>query len=147
MSLHGAYDPNNIFALILAGKLDCYKLYEDNDCLVFLDLFPQSFGHTLVIPKHAKARNLLEVDGETLGKLMQVVQKITRVLVAELQPDGVQIAQFNGAAAGQTVFHLHVHIIPRYSDEALSRHAGKQADADVLKALQARLQPAMARLS
>jgi len=139
MSLHGAYDPANIFAQILAGKADCYRLYEDEDCLCFLDLFPQSFGHTLVIPKHVKARNILDIDGEVLSKVMRVVQKLSAVLVEELQPDGVQIMQFNGSAAGQTVFHLHVHIIPRYSDEHLAKHGGGRADEAMLKALQERL--------
>jgi len=139
MSLHGTYDESNIFAQILAGKADCYKLYEDEDCLAFLDLFPQSFGHTLVIPKQARARNLLDVDGQTLGKLMLVVQKLSQILVEELQPDGVQIMQFNGAPAGQTVFHLHMHIIPRYNDKALSCHATGPAEAAELSALQQRL--------
>jgi len=147
MSLHGTYDPNNIFAQILAGKEGCYRLYEDEDCLAFLDLFPQSFGHTLVIPKQAKARNILDVDGESLSKVMRVVQKLSRVLVEELQPDGVQIMQFNGAPAGQTVFHLHVHIIPRYSGEALSRHGGGRAEDAALKSLQERLAPRIARLA
>jgi len=140
MSLHGSYDEANIFAQILAGKADCYKLYEDEDCLAFLDLFPQSFGHTLVIPKHAKARTILDVDGESLSKVMLVAQKLSRILVEELQPDGVQIMQFNGAPAGQTVFHLHVHIIPRYSGETLARHAGEwAAEPAALKTLQERL--------
>jgi len=147
MSLHGSYDESNVFAQILAGKVDCYKIYEDADCLSFLDLFPQSLGHTLVIPKHARARNILEVDGQTLAKVMQVVQKMSRVLVEELQPDGLQIMQFNGAPAGQTVFHLHMHIIPRYSGEALSRHSGGRGEDSVLKALQQRLQTRIAHLS
>jgi len=147
MSLHGTYDESNIFAQILAGKAACYKLYEDEDCLAFLDLFPQSFGHTLVIPKQVKARNILDVEGETLGKLMLVVQKLSRILVEELQPDGVQIMQFNGAPAGQTVFHLHIHIIPRYSGEALSRHGGGRAEDAALISLQERLAPRIARLA
>jgi len=147
MSLHGTYDTDNIFAQILAGKADCYKLYEDEDCLAFLDLFPQSLGHTLVIPKHARVRNILDVDGETLGKLMRVVQKLSQVLVEELQADGLQIMQFNGAPAGQTVFHLHVHIIPRYRGEALSRHGGGRAEDSALKSLQQRLGQRIARLA
>jgi len=145
MSLHGSYDEANIFAQILAGKADCYQIYEDENCLAFLDLFPQSFGHTLVIPKHARARTILEIDEKALCQVMQVVQKLARVLSEELLPDGLQIMQFNGAPAGQTVFHLHVHIIPRYSDEALSRHGGTRADADSLKALQQRLQQRIAQ--
>jgi histidine triad (HIT) family protein len=139
MSLHGQYDKQNIFAQIIRGEAPCYKLYEDEDVLAFLDVFPQSFGHTLVIPKRSAARNILEVDGESLSKVMAVVQKLTAVLVAELQPVGVQVAQFNGAPAGQTVFHIHVHIVPRYEGEALGVHASGKADAADLAALQARL--------
>jgi histidine triad (HIT) family protein len=139
MSLHGTYEPQNIFAMIIRGEAPCYKLYEDDEVLAFLDLFPQSQGHTLVIPKRAAARNLLDVDPDTLGKMMAVVQKLTRVLVEELQPDGVQVAQFNGAPAGQTVFHLHVHIVPRFSGDGLGMHAANRADTTELQALQARL--------
>ncbi|WP_152221418.1 HIT family protein [Pseudomonas sp. SCB32] len=139
MSLHGAYDPQNIFAQIIRGDAPCYKLYEDDDVLAFLDLFPQSFGHTLVIPKRSAARNILEVDPEALGKVMGVVQRLTGVIVAELNPDGVQVAQFNGAPAGQTVFHIHMHIVPRYAGEGLGIHAANRAEAAELEKLQARL--------
>ncbi|MFI8481374.1 HIT family protein [Pseudomonas sp. NPDC078700] len=139
MSLHGDYDSQNIFAQIIRGDAPCYKLYEDDDVLAFLDVFPQSFGHTLVIPKRSAARNMLDVDTDSLCKVMQVVQKITRVLVAELEPAGVQVAQFNGAPAGQTVFHIHMHVIPRFAGEDLGIHASAKADAAELEALQARL--------
>lgn len=144
MSLHGTYDPQNIFALIIRGEAPCYKLYEDDDVLAFLDVFPQSYGHTLVIPKKAAARNILEIDGDSLGKVMAVVQRVTRVLVDELQPAGVQVAQFNGAPAGQTVFHIHMHVIPRFAGENLGIHASAKADPAELEQLQARL---LARLA
>ena len=144
MSLHGDYDAQNIFALIIRGEAPCYKLYEDDDVLAFLDVFPQAYGHTLVIPKRVAARNILEVDSETLGKLMAVVQRLTRVLVDELAPDGVQVAQFNGAPAGQTVFHLHMHIVPRFSGEQLGVHAAGKAEPAELEQLQARLLRRMA---
>lgn len=139
MSLQGTYDPQNIFAQIIRGDAPCYKLYEDDDVLAFLDLFPQSFGHTLVIPKRSAARNILEVDPEALGKVMGVVQRLTRVIVDELNPDGVQVAQFNGAPAGQTVFHIHMHIVPRYAGQGLGIHAAQKADPAELEQLQARL--------
>ena len=139
MSLHGQYDAQNIFAKIIRGEAPCYKLYEDDDVLAFLDLFPQSYGHCLVIPKKAEARNILEIDDANLAKLMAAVRKVTQAIVDELQPAGVQVAQFNGAPAGQTVFHIHVHIVPRYEGEQLGIHAAKQGDAEALKALQARL--------
>jgi histidine triad (HIT) family protein len=144
MSLHGDYDNQNIFAKIIRGEIPCYKLYEDDDVLAFLDVFPQSFGHSLVIPKRAAARNILEIDADSLTKVITVVQMLTKVLVAELQPAGVQVAQFNGAPAGQTVFHLHMHIVPRYEGEALAVHAGGQAEPEALAALQARIVARMA---
>ena len=139
MSLHGTYDPQNIFAQIIRGDAPCYRLYEDDDVLAFLDLFPQSYGHCLVIPKNAPARNILEIDDANLAKVMAVVRRLTQVVVDELQPAGVQVAQFNGAPAGQTVFHIHMHIVPRYEGEKLGVHAAKQADAAELEQLQARL--------
>ena len=139
MSLHGEYDPQNIFAQIIRGEAPCYKLYEDDDVLAFLDLFPQSYGHTLVIPKRAAARNILDIDADELCKLMRVTQRLTRVLVDELQPEGVQVAQFNGAPAGQTVFHIHMHIVPRFAGQGLGVHASSKADPLELEKLQARL--------
>jgi len=138
-SLTTTYDPQNIFAQIIRGDAPCYKLYEDDDVLAFLDLFPQSFGHTLVIPKRSAACNILDVDSEALARVIKVVQKLTRAIVAELEPDGVQVAQFNGAPAGQTVFHIHMHIVPRYAGEGLGIHAAGKADPAELEKLQARL--------
>jgi histidine triad (HIT) family protein len=139
MSLHGNYDPQNIFAQIIRGEAPCYKLYEDDDVLAFLDLFPQSFGHTLVIPKRAAARNILDIDADNLCKLIRVAQHLAQVLVDELQPEGVQVAQFNGAPAGQTVFHIHVHLIPRFAGQGMGVHATSKADPAELEQLQARL--------
>lgn len=144
MSLHGTYDAQNIFAQIIRGEAPCYKLYEDEDVLAFLDVFPQSHGHCLVVPKRAAARNILEIDTDNLAKLMAVVQRLTQVLVDELEPAGVQVAQFNGAPAGQTVFHLHMHIVPRYAGEKLGVHASVKADPAELAQLQARLLQRMA---
>ena len=139
MSLHGDYDSQNIFAKIIRGEAPSYKLYEDDDVLAFLDVFPQSYGHTLIIPKRSAARNLLDVDADALSKMMLTLQKLTRVITEELQPDGVQIAQFNGAPAGQTVFHIHLHIVPRFNGDNLEMHATAKADPAELEKLQARL--------
>lgn len=139
MSLTTTYDAQNIFAQIIRGEAPCYKLYEDDDVLAFLDLFPQSFGHTLVIPKRSAACNILDVDSEALFQVMRVVQQLTRAIVAELAPDGVQIAQFNGAPAGQTVFHIHMHIVPRYAGQGMAVHAAQKAEPAELERLQARL--------
>jgi histidine triad (HIT) family protein len=139
VSLTTTYDAQNIFAQIIRGEAPCYKLYEDDDVLAFLDLFPQSFGHTLVIPKRSAACNILDVDSEALCQVMRVVQQLTRAIVAELAPDGVQIAQFNGAPAGQTVFHIHMHIVPRYAGQGMAVHAAQKAEPAELERLQARL--------
>ena len=136
MSLAGSYDDNNIFAKILRGEAPAVKVYEDDVVLAFMDLFPQSRGHTLVMPKGVKARNMLDLPPEKVGPLMERVQKVARAVEKTLQPDGVAIVQFNGAPAGQTVFHLHVHIIPRYEGAKLAGHShGDKADIPQLEAL------------
>lgn len=139
MSLHGQYDPQNIFALILRGDAPCYKIYEDEQVLAFLDIFPQSQGHALVIPKKSQARNILEAEPDVLSAMMLAVQRLTRIIVDELQPDGVQVAQFNGAVAGQTVYHIHMHIIPRWEGKQAGEHGRGKAEPEELQALQARL--------
>ena len=142
MSLHGNYDPDNIFAKILRGEMPCVKVYEDDNILSFMDVFPQSEGHTLVIPK-APSRNLLETNAKDIGRLFGAVQRITKAVETALKPDGITITQFNGAPAGQTVFHTHVHIIPRYDGKALGAHGGGMADMDELKALAEKISAAL----
>ncbi|NBC21128.1 MAG: HIT domain-containing protein [Alphaproteobacteria bacterium] len=136
MALNGTYDPDNIFAKILRGDMPAVTVHEDDVALAFMDIFPQAKGHTLVIPKGVQARNLIEMPGDRLGSYMLRVQNITRAVAAALEPDGIVVTQFNGAPAGQTVFHLHFHIIPRWEGEVLAGHSGgKQADMDELKSL------------
>ena len=136
MSLHGEYDTDNIFAKILRGEMPCIKVYEDDVALAFMDIFPQAEGHTLVIPKDVTARNFLEMPGEKLGPYMASVQKVAQGVARALEPDGLLVTQFNGAPAGQTVFHLHFHIIPRYEGDSLKGHShGQQADMSELNAL------------
>ena len=118
-----AYDPDNIFAKILRGEIPSARVYEDDAVVAFLDVMPQAPGHTLVVPK-APSRNLLDADPATFGHLTAVVQKVARAVKQALQADGVTIMQFNEAASGQTVFHLHVHVIPRHDGVPLKRHAG-----------------------
>lgn len=140
MSLDGTYDANNIFAKILRGEMPAARVFEDEHVYAFMDVFPQARGHTLVIPKHSTARNLLEEAPETLGPLMLGVQRVAKAVRAALNPDGIVITQFNGAPAGQTIFHLHVHIIPRWDGMALGRHGeGGMADMDELKTLAAEI--------
>jgi len=136
MSLDGTYDSGNIFAKILRGEMPAARVFEDDHVLAFMDVFPQSRGHTLVIPKHSSARNLLEEEPEVLANTILGVQRVTRAVRAALNPDGIVVTQFNGAPAGQTIFHLHFHIIPRWEGVAMGRHAsGGMADMDELKEL------------
>ncbi len=128
------YDPANIFAKILKGELPCHKVYEDETALVMMDIFPQSKGHTLIVPK-AASRNLLDADPSALSAVMPLVQRVTRAVKAATNADGVRLAQFNEAPAGQTVFHLHFHVIPVYEGVPLGAHGGGKADDADLAAL------------
>jgi len=140
MSLHGAYDPDNIFAKILRGEIPSVKVWEDHDVLAFMDVFPQSEGHVLVVSKTSTARNLLEIEPEVLTKLTAAVQRTARAVEKALKPEGFSLMQFNGEAGGQTVFHLHFHIIPRWSDRQMKGHGhAPMADTEQLKALAARI--------
>lgn len=139
MSLDGAYDPDNIFAKIVRGEIPSAKIFEDERILAFMDAFPQSKGHCLVISKVSKARNLLDVEPEVLSELAAATQRLARAARTALNPDGVIVTQFNGAPAGQTIFHLHFHVIPRWEGAPLGRHGGGMADPTELKALAAQI--------
>ncbi|MHB0950442.1 MAG: HIT family protein [Allorhizobium sp.] len=128
-----AYDPNNIFAKILKGDIPSVKLYEDDDTLAFMDVMPQANGHLLVIPKTA-SRNILDADPQVLARTIAIVQKLAIAAKEAFDADGVSVAQFNELAAGQTIFHLHFHIIPRHEGVPLKPHSGKMEDIEVLKA-------------
>ncbi|WP_140985545.1 HIT family protein [Asticcacaulis tiandongensis] len=139
MSLTGTYDPQNIFAKIIRGEIPAVKVYEDDTVLSFMDVFPQSEGHTLVIPK-SEARNLLDIAPDALQNLIVKTQLVAQAVNKALTPDGIRIAQFNGEPAGQTVFHIHFHIIPAYDSQSEAPHAsGQMADTDKLKALAERI--------
>ena len=138
-----AYDSNNIFAKILRGELPCYKVYEDEKALAFLDIMPRSPGHTLVLPK-APARNLLDVEPDDFAHVMKVAQKIAKVSVNVFSADGVTVQQFNEKAGGQVVFHLHVHVSPRKDGTALKPPASVKEAPDVLQAQAAKLAAALA---
>ncbi len=133
MSLDGVYEDGNIFARILRGEVPSAKVFEDAETLAFMDAFPQMRGHTLVISKTSRARNLLEIEPAALNAVMATVQRVARAINTALRPDGILISQFNGAAAGQTIFHLHVHILPRWAGLESGRHGeGGMADAEEL---------------
>jgi histidine triad (HIT) family protein len=121
------YDANNIFAKILRGEIPCHKVYEDANTFAFMDVMPQVDGHCLVIPKQG-SRGLLDATPETLANLIAVVQKVARAAKAAFKADGFQIRQYNEEAGGQTVFHLHFHILPMNEGQTLRAHTGKMAD-------------------
>lgn len=125
------YDDTNIFAKILRGELPCHKVYEDEVALAFMDIMPRADGHVLVLPK-APSRNLLDADPAILGKLIVRVQKIARAVKSALGADGVTILQYNERAGGQIIFHLHFHIIPRWTGVELGPHTGAQEKPEVL---------------
>ncbi|ANM10444.1 MULTISPECIES: HIT family protein [unclassified Rhizobium] len=138
-----AYDDNNIFAKILRGEIPSHRIYEDQHTVAFMDVMPQAPGHVLVVPK-AASRNILDADPATLTHAIGVVQKVANAVKDVFDADGVFIAQFNEPAAGQTVFHLHFHVIPRHEGTALKPHSGKMEDSAVLAAHAEKLRAALA---
>jgi len=126
-----SYDPNNIFAKILRGELPCYKVYEDDKVLAFLDIMPRSPGHTLVLPK-APARNILDIGGEDLAHVISTAQRVAKAAMKAFSADGITIQQFNEGAGGQVVFHLHVHVIPRKAGVTMKPPASEKEKPDVL---------------
>ncbi|MBX3479229.1 MAG: HIT family protein [Caulobacter sp.] len=143
MSLDGQYDDANIFAKIVRGEVPSVKVFETDEVLAFMDAFPQSPGHCLVISKVSRARNLLDVEPEVLTVMMAAVQRLARAVEAALKPDGLVVNQYNGSPAGQTVFHLHFHVIPRWLDRPMGRHGSDMADVEVLKQQAAKITAAL----
>ena len=140
MPLHAPYDPDNIFAKILRGDMPSVTVFEDEVALAFMDIYPQAEGHTLVIPKGVEARNLLDMPPAKLGPYMERVQIVAQAVEKALTPDGIVITQFNGSAAGQTVFHLHFHILPKKAGTPMGRHGETgMADTAELTALADRI--------
>lgn len=131
--MSATYDDNNIFAKILRGEIPSTRVYETDDVVAFMDVMPQGTGHTLVLPK-APSRNLLDAKPETLANVIQAVQKIAQGVKKAFNADGVTVMQFNEPASGQTVYHLHFHVIPRFEGVALKPHTGQMEDAAVLSA-------------
>ena len=127
-----SYDDDNIFAKILRGEAPACIVEEDAMSLTFMDLMPQSEGHTLIIPKEF-AQDILHVSSEALGHVIRQTQRVAKAVDEAFHPDGVMVAQLNRAPAGQTVFHLHFHVIPRWSGEAMPFMARDMADPIVLE--------------
>lgn len=127
------YDDNNIFAKILRGEIPSHRVYEDDATIAFMDVMPQAEGHLLVVPK-APSRNLLDADAATLPALIATVQKLAVAAKEAFEADGVTVMQFNETPAGQSVFHLHFHVIPRRAGVPLKPHSGTIEDGAVLAA-------------
>jgi histidine triad (HIT) family protein len=142
MSTLPAYDDQNIFAKILRGEIPCHKVYEDEVALAFMDVMPQGEGHVLVVPKVA-ARNLLDMPADALAALMPRVQKVAAAVRKAFSADGLTLVQYNEPASGQTVFHLHFHVIPRFEGIPLKPHTGAMADGEMLKAHAAKIAAAL----
>ena len=126
-----AYDQNNIFAKILRGEATAHKVYEDDATLAIMDVMPQADGHTLVLPRQA-AENLFDLNESTMTALMSTAQVVGAAVRTAFAADGIRLMQLNGSAAGQSVFHFHIHIIPCHDGRSLGRHAGGMADDQVL---------------
>lgn len=126
------YDADNIFARILRGEAPCAKVYEDDASLAFLDVMPRADGHTLVIPK-VPARNILDISAEDLARFMPAVQKVARAVKSGMAAEGLTVQQFNEEAGGQQVFHLHFHVLPRWTGVAVRPPGGPFQNAEALR--------------
>jgi histidine triad (HIT) family protein len=138
------YDENNVFARILRSELPAHKVYEDEQTLAFMDIMPRGPGHCLVIPK-AAARNILDIEEESLAAVIRSVQRVARAVVKAFDADGVTIQQFNEEAGGQIVFHLHFHVIPRFSGTPMNPPGGPMTPPDVLAANAEKIRAALTR--
>lgn len=137
-----AYDPGNIFARILRGEIPAHKVLEEEHTLAFMDVMPQADGHTLVIPR-ADAENIFDVPPDALAATILATQRVARAVKRAFDPPGVLIAQLNGRGAGQSVFHIHFHVVPRYEGIDLRLHARDMADPQVLAEHAARIRAAL----
>lgn len=139
------YQQDNVFARILRGELPAHRVYEDPQSLAFMDIMPQAEGHTLVIPKWP-AVDLFDVPPDLLSATIETTQRVARAVKRAFAAEGVMIAQLSGAAAGQTVFHLHFHILPRHAGIDFRMHARDIAPAELLAEHAGRVRQAMAEL-
>ena len=131
MTIPKQYDDKNIIAMIIRGEIPNHTVYEDDQILAFMDIMPQNEGHLLVVTK-ASAVSLLDAKPDDLAYLIKKVQTIAQIMETYFEADGILLRQFNGEAAGQTIFHLHFHLIPVKQNTKLKGHALESADADTL---------------
>ena len=137
-----AYDPDNIFAKILRGEIPSVKVYEDAKTLAFMDVMPEADGHVLVIPREG-AENILDLSADGLSAMMATVQKVARAVDKALEPDGILLKQYNRPAAGQSVFHVHFHIVPRWEGVTLAPHGKVMVEAARLEPIAAKIRRAL----
>jgi histidine triad (HIT) family protein len=137
------YDPNNIFARMVRGEIPCIRVHEDEHTLAFMDIMPQSDGHTLVVPKVA-GENLLDTPPQSVAAAIVTTQRVARAVRSAMGAPGIIVTQFNGSTAGQTVFHLHFHVIPVYQPGQLRMHARDKADPAKLESQAAKIRAALA---
>jgi len=137
-----AYDPNNIFAKILGGQIPCVKIYEDGKTFAFMDVMPEADGHVLVIPKEG-AENILDLSPAGLAALTATTQKVAKAVDKALAPDGILLKQYNRAAAGQSVFHVHFHIVPRWEGVPMAPHGKVMVEASRLEPIAAKIRSAL----
>ena len=139
-----SYDDSNVFAKILRGELPAHKVYETDRVLAFMDIMPRADGHVLVIPKAAKARNILDIAPDDLAHLIQAVQVVAKASMKAFDADGITVQQFNESAGGQVVFHIHFHVIPRHDGTSMRPHTGAMEKPEVLAANAEKLRAALA---
>ena len=137
-----AYDSNNVFAKILRGEIPAVKVYEDDKTLAFMDVMPQADGHTLVISKE-KAKDIFDLSPGGAAALMATMQKIAKAVKKGLNAPGIMIAQLNGTPAGQSVFHVHFHIIPKSAGADFRLHAREMEKPEKLKAMAEKIKAAL----
>jgi histidine triad (HIT) family protein len=136
------YDPNNVFAKILRGEIPSVKVYEDDKTLAFMDVMPQADGHTLVIPKE-EAEDIFSLSPDGATALILTTQKVARAVKNALNTPGIMVAQLNGASAGQSVFHVHFHIIPRSAGVDFRLHAREMEKPEKLRAFAEKIRAAL----
>ena len=133
-----AYDPGNIFAKILRGEIPCVKVYEDGKTLAFMDVMPEGNGHVLVVPKEP-AETILDLSAEGMTAMMATTQRVAKAVDKALKPDGILLKQYNRAPAGQSVFHVHFHVVPRWEGVAMAPHGKVMVDAATLEPIAAKI--------
>ena len=137
-----AYDNQNIFAKILRGEIPSVKVFEDDRTLAFMDVMPESDGHVLVVPKEG-AQDMLDLSADGLAAMMATVQRVTRAVDKALEPDGILLKQYNRAPAGQSIFHVHFHIVPRFEGVPLAPHGKAMVQAAALEPIAAKIRSAL----